>query len=82
MQKKIKDVTRNLLIAHGYHKINFGVIAKTLQITTTDIHYYFGNKIYLVEIVVWNIWSKPRRIKHYLAEYDHHARTKIAPVVA
>lgn len=52
MQDKIKEITRNLLIAHGYHKTTFGVIAKALQVTTTNIHYHFGNKNNLVEIVV------------------------------
>lgn len=52
MQDKIKELTRNLLIAHGYHKTTFGVIAKALQVTTTNIHYHFGNKNNLVEIVV------------------------------
>ncbi|SMG59040.1 transcriptional regulator, TetR family [Paraburkholderia susongensis] len=52
MYDSIKDVARKLLIAHGYHKTTFGVIAKELGITTTNIHYHFGNKNSLVEEVV------------------------------
>jgi len=52
MYDSIKDVAKRLLIAHGYHKTTFGVIAKELGITTTNIHYHFGNKNSLVEEVV------------------------------
>jgi len=48
----IKELAKKLLIAHGYHKTTFGVIAKELEITTTNIHYHFGNKNSLVEEVV------------------------------
>lgn len=52
MRDNIKDLAKKLLIAHGYHKTTFGVIAKELDITTTNIHYHFGNKNSLVEEVV------------------------------
>jgi AcrR family transcriptional regulator len=52
MHDSIKDLAKKLLIAHGYHKTTFGVIAKELGITTTNIHYHFGNKNSLVEEVV------------------------------
>lgn len=52
MYDSIKEIARTLLIAHGYHKTTFGVIAKSLGITTTNIHYHFGNKNSLVEEVV------------------------------
>jgi AcrR family transcriptional regulator len=52
MRDNIKELAKHLLIAHGYHKTTFGVIAKSLGITTTNIHYHFGNKNSLVEEVV------------------------------
>ncbi len=52
MRDSIKDLAKRLLIVHGYHKTTFGVIAKELDITTTNIHYHFGNKNGLVEEVV------------------------------
>lgn len=52
MYDSIKELAKKLLIAHGYHKTTFGVIAKQLGITTTNIHYHFGNKNSLVEEVV------------------------------
>lgn len=52
MRDNIKELAKKLLIAHGYHKTTFGVIAKELDITTTNIHYHFGNKNSLVEEVV------------------------------
>jgi AcrR family transcriptional regulator len=52
MRDSIKELAKKLLIAHGYHKTTFGVIAKELGITTTNIHYHFGNKNSLVEEVV------------------------------
>lgn len=67
MQDKIKELTRNLLIAHGYHKTTFGVIAKALQVTTTNIHYHFGNKNNLVEIVVSEYVAEAKKSERYLA---------------
>lgn len=52
MRDNIKELAKKLLIAHGYHKTTFGVIARELDITTTNIHYHFGNKNSLVEEVV------------------------------
>jgi TetR/AcrR family transcriptional regulator, transcriptional repressor for nem operon len=52
MYDSIKELAKKLLIAHGYHKTTFGVIAKQLDITITNIHYHFGNKERLVEEVV------------------------------
>ncbi|AHF78292.1 TetR family transcriptional regulator [Sodalis praecaptivus] len=83
MQEKIKEVTRNLLIAHGYHKTTFGVIAKALQITTTNIHYHFGNKNHLVEIVVREYVAEAKK-NHSIIWLDTTTtlEQKVAQVVA
>ncbi|BAE73770.1 Bacterial regulatory proteins, tetR family [Sodalis glossinidius str. 'morsitans'] len=82
MQEKIKDITHNLLIAHGYHKTTFGVIAKALQITTTNIHYHFGNKNHLVEIVVREYVAEAKK-NHSIIWLDTTTlEQKVAQVVA
>jgi TetR/AcrR family transcriptional repressor of nem operon len=48
----IKAVATDLLIRHGYHGMSFRNIADRLNITTTNIHYHFGNKEKLVEEVL------------------------------
>jgi len=52
MRDSIKKVATELLIRHGYHGTSFRHIAERLDITTTNIHYHFGNKEKLVEEVV------------------------------
>lgn len=52
MPDSIKAIATELLIAHGYHGMNFRSIAEQLDITTTNIHYHFGNKQRLVDEVV------------------------------
>lgn len=52
MPDSIKAIAAELLIAHGYHGMNFRSIAEQLDITTTNIHYHFGNKQRLVDEVV------------------------------
>lgn len=47
----IKKVATDLLIRQGVHGTSFRSIAERLGITTTNIHYHFGNKQKLVEEV-------------------------------
>jgi len=72
MRDNIKKVATELLIRHGYHGTSFRNIADRLDITTTNIHYHFGNKEKLVEEVVRDyvtstcakhkeIWENPGR---------------------
>ncbi len=72
MRDNIKKVATELLIRHGYHGTSFRHIADRLDITTTNIHYHFGNKEKLVEEVVRDyvtstcakhkqIWEAPDR---------------------
>lgn len=72
MRDNIKKVATELLIRHGYHGTSFRHIAERLDITTTNIHYHFGNKEKLVEEVVGDyvtstcarhktIWENPDR---------------------
>ncbi len=83
MQDSIKLITKNLLIAHGYHKTTFGVIAKSLNITTTNIHYHFGNKNHLVEVVVSEYVAEATK-KHSAIWLDQTTslQQKVADVVA
>jgi TetR/AcrR family transcriptional regulator, transcriptional repressor for nem operon len=48
----IKQLTTELLIRHGYRGTNLRAVAERMHITTTNIHYHFGNKHRLVEEVV------------------------------
>lgn len=48
----IKQLTTELLIRHGYRGTNLRAVAERMHITTTNIHYHFGNKNRLVEEVV------------------------------
>jgi AcrR family transcriptional regulator len=72
MRESIKQVATELLIRHGFHGTSFRHIAERLDITTTNIHYHFGNKEKLVEEVVRDyvtstcakhkeIWENPGR---------------------
>ena len=51
MRNSIKAVATELLIKNGFHGTSFRNIADRLEITTTNIHYHFGNKEKLVEEV-------------------------------
>jgi TetR/AcrR family transcriptional repressor of nem operon len=51
-RERIKRVTTELIIRHGFRGTNFRTIAERLATTTTNIHYHFGNKGNLVEEVV------------------------------
>lgn len=72
MRDSIKKVATELLIRRGYRGTSFRHIAERLDITTTNIHYHFGNKEKLVEEVVRDyvasacakhkqIWENPDR---------------------
>lgn len=52
MRQSIKQVATRLLTTHGFNGTSYGAIAQELGITTTNIHYHFGNKLALVEEVV------------------------------
>jgi len=52
MRQSIKDVAGRLLTLHGLNGMSFRDIALELGITTTNIHYHFGNKHGLVDEVV------------------------------
>ena len=86
MRDRIKEVATTLLITHGYNGTSFRDIATRLDITTTNIHYHFGNKQSLVDEVVREyvdaavakhrkIWLDPAlsltdKLKR-VAEYNH-----------
>lgn len=52
MRQSIKRVAARLLTLHGLNGMSFRDIALELGITTTNIHYHFGNKHGLVDEVV------------------------------
>lgn len=52
MRQNIKLVAARLLTLHGFKGTSFRDIALELGITTTNIHYHFGNKHGLVDEVV------------------------------
>lgn len=52
MRQSIKAVAARLLTLHGLNGMSFRDIALELGITTTNIHYHFGNKHGLVDEVV------------------------------
>jgi len=52
MRRSIKQVAARLLTLHGFNGTSFRDIALELGITTTNIHYHFGNKHGLVDEVV------------------------------
>ena len=54
MRESIKHVATELLIKHGVHNTSFRDIATRLGITTTNIHYHFGNKDGLVDEVLFD----------------------------
>lgn len=51
-RQRIKQIATDLLIRHGYNGMSFRDIALELDVTTTSIHYHFGNKRGLVDEVV------------------------------
>jgi len=52
MRLNIKKVAGRLLTLHGLNGMSFRDIALELHITTTNIHYHFGNKEGLVDEVI------------------------------
>lgn len=52
MREKIKKVATELLIKHGFHGMSFRDVAERCDVTTTNIHYHFGNKQHLVDEVL------------------------------
>lgn len=52
MRESIKAVAARLLTLHGLNGMSFRDIALELDITTTNIHYHFGNKQGLIDEVV------------------------------
>lgn len=52
MREKIKALTLDLLVQHGYRGMSFGDLATELGTTRANIHHHFGNKQKLVEEVV------------------------------
>jgi TetR/AcrR family transcriptional repressor of nem operon len=52
MRNKVKTVTVELLIRHGYRGLRFGDIADRLNVTRANVHYHFGTKQRLVEEVI------------------------------
>lgn len=52
MRQSIKRIATAHLITHGFNGTSFRDIALQLDITTTNIHYHFGNKEGLVDEVV------------------------------
>ena len=70
MRQNIKIVAVRLLTLNGFNGISFRDIATELGITTTNIHYHFGNKHGLVDEVVAD----------YVAESEaRHQRIWLAP---
>lgn len=72
MRQSIKQVAGRLLTLNGFNGTSFRDIAMELGITTTNIHYHFGNKHGLVDEVVADyvaevearhraIWLDPER---------------------
>jgi len=60
MREKIKQVATELLISRGFNGTSFGDIATRLGVTTTNIHYHFGNKQGLVDEVVADYVAQAR----------------------
>lgn len=52
MRQNIKHVAARLLTLHGFNGMSFRDVAVALGITTTNIHYHFGNKQGLVDEVL------------------------------
>lgn len=52
MRNQIKSVATELLIAHGVRGLRFGDIAARLGITRANVHYYFGTKNNLVDVLI------------------------------
>ncbi|WP_301758722.1 TetR/AcrR family transcriptional regulator [Burkholderia gladioli] len=60
MREKIKQVATELLISRGFNGTSYGDIATRLGVTTTNIHYHFGNKQALVDEVVADYVAEAR----------------------
>lgn len=83
MRDNIKKVATELLIRHGYHGTSFRHIADRLDITTTNIHYHFGNKEKLVEEVVRDyVTSTCAKHKQIWETPDRSLPQKLRDVVA
>lgn len=83
MRDNIKKVATELLIRHGYHGTSFRHIAERLDITTTNIHYHFGNKEKLVEEVVQDyVTSTCAKHKEIWEAPDRSLPQKLMDVVA
>jgi TetR/AcrR family transcriptional regulator, transcriptional repressor for nem operon len=52
LQNEIKKATNDLLISKGYAGLRYADIAEQLHVTRANIHYHFGNKQALCEIVI------------------------------
>src|SRR6218665_1246904 len=51
-KERILQVAQRLLVQHGYGGLRFADIADDLGITRASIHYHFGSKQALVELIV------------------------------
>lgn len=52
MRDRIKNIALELLTRDGYRGLRFNDIANYLNITRANIHYHFGKKEHLVEVVL------------------------------
>jgi TetR/AcrR family transcriptional repressor of nem operon len=52
MREKIKAAAKDLYVRNGYAGFTFGDIAASLRTTRANIHYYFGSKQRLLEVIV------------------------------
>jgi TetR/AcrR family transcriptional repressor of nem operon len=52
MRDRIKNIALELLTRDGYRGLRFNDIANHLNITRANIHYHFGKKEHLVEVVL------------------------------
>jgi TetR/AcrR family transcriptional regulator, transcriptional repressor for nem operon len=52
VRDEIKKIAVDLLITNGYAGFRYADIASALKITRTNIHYHFGNKQKLCELVI------------------------------
>jgi TetR/AcrR family transcriptional repressor of nem operon len=81
MRDSIKLVATELLIRHGYRGTSFRNIADRLDITTTNIHYHFGNKEKLVEEVLRDyVDAAVARHEEIWQDPEHSLEEKLAAV--
>lgn len=52
MREQIKQIAEEMLVNHGYRGLNFRQIAEVLNTTRANLHYHFGSKEGLVEVVL------------------------------